>query len=74
MRPIAHAVESLGTARGGGMHLAYVTNNALRTPDAVAEHLTELGRADRGGGRDHLGAGGGPADRRAGAGRARGCW
>ncbi|MFJ3336003.1 HAD hydrolase-like protein [Streptomyces sp. NPDC086766] len=40
---IAHAVESLGTARTGGMHLAYVTNNALRTPDAVAAHLTELG-------------------------------
>ncbi|MFF3690962.1 HAD hydrolase-like protein [Streptomyces sp. NPDC002187] len=40
---IAHAVGSLGTARAGGMHLAYVTNNALRTPDAVAEHLTELG-------------------------------
>ncbi|MEU1041506.1 HAD hydrolase-like protein [Streptomyces sp. NPDC005907] len=40
---IAHAVESLGTARSGGMRLAYVTNNALRTPDAVAGHLTELG-------------------------------
>ncbi|MEU2264080.1 HAD hydrolase-like protein [Streptomyces sp. NPDC019645] len=40
---IAHAVASLETARDGGMHLAYVTNNALRTPDAVAEHLTELG-------------------------------
>ncbi|MEV2254073.1 HAD hydrolase-like protein [Streptomyces sp. NPDC050147] len=40
---IDHAVESLGTARSGGMHLAYVTNNALRTPDAVAEHLSELG-------------------------------
>ncbi|MEV0440776.1 HAD hydrolase-like protein [Streptomyces spectabilis] len=40
---IEHAVESLETARSGGMHLAYVTNNALRTPDAVAEHLTELG-------------------------------
>ncbi|MCL7427871.1 HAD hydrolase-like protein [Streptomyces sp. YS415] len=40
---IVHAVESLATARAGGMHLAYVTNNALRTPDAVAEHLTELG-------------------------------
>ncbi|QQC88569.1 HAD hydrolase-like protein [Streptomyces alfalfae] len=40
---IAYAVESLGAARKGGMHLAYVTNNALRTPDAVAEHLTELG-------------------------------
>src|SRR3954447_26344361 len=42
---IAHAVESLGTAREGGMHLAYVTNNALRTPDAVAAHLTALGIA-----------------------------
>ncbi|MFI1101214.1 HAD hydrolase-like protein [Streptomyces melanogenes] len=40
---IEHAVGSLGTAREGGMHLAYVTNNALRTPDAVAAHLTELG-------------------------------
>jgi HAD superfamily hydrolase (TIGR01450 family) len=40
---IAHAVASLATARAGGMHLAYVTNNALRTPDAVAAHLTELG-------------------------------
>ncbi|MFG2498745.1 HAD hydrolase-like protein [Streptomyces sp. NPDC048441] len=40
---IAHAADSLGVASAGGMHLAYVTNNALRTPDAVAEHLTELG-------------------------------
>ncbi|KIF06694.1 HAD family hydrolase [Streptomyces sp. RSD-27] len=40
---IAHAVESLAAARAGGMHLAYVTNNALRTPEAVAEHLGELG-------------------------------
>ncbi|MEV6961673.1 HAD hydrolase-like protein [Streptomyces sp. NPDC051207] len=40
---IEHAVGSLGTARAGGMRLAYVTNNALRTPDAVAAHLTELG-------------------------------
>ncbi|MFE7750281.1 HAD hydrolase-like protein [Streptomyces sp. NPDC057428] len=40
---IVHAVESLGSARESGMRLAYVTNNALRTPDAVAEHLTELG-------------------------------
>ncbi|MFG2880033.1 HAD hydrolase-like protein [Streptomyces sp. NPDC048337] len=40
---IAHAVESLAVARAEGMHLAYVTNNALRTPDAVAEHLGELG-------------------------------
>ncbi|GGT40729.1 HAD hydrolase-like protein [Streptomyces purpureus] len=40
---IGYAVESLTAARDGGMHLAYVTNNALRTPDAVARHLTELG-------------------------------
>ncbi|MFE2442778.1 HAD hydrolase-like protein [Streptomyces sp. NPDC021218] len=40
---IDHAVESLGTARDAGMRLAYVTNNALRTPEAVAEHLTRLG-------------------------------
>ncbi|MET7685752.1 HAD hydrolase-like protein [Streptomyces sp. NPDC005423] len=40
---IAHAVDSLATAHRGGMRLAYVTNNALRTPDAVAGHLTELG-------------------------------
>ncbi|HEY3482608.1 MAG TPA: HAD family hydrolase, partial [Streptomyces sp.] len=40
---IAHAVESLEKARGHGMRLAYVTNNASRTPQAVAEHLTHLG-------------------------------
>ncbi|MEU4499590.1 HAD hydrolase-like protein [Streptomyces sp. NBC_00210] len=40
---IAHAVDSLLTARAGGMHLAYVTNNALRPPQAVAAHITELG-------------------------------
>ncbi|MFD5427086.1 HAD-IIA family hydrolase [Streptomyces sp. NPDC127084] len=42
-KAIPHAVDALGAARAGGMHLAYVTNNALRTPDAVALHLTELG-------------------------------
>ncbi|MCX5202117.1 HAD-IIA family hydrolase [Streptomyces sp. NBC_00237] len=40
---IEHAVDALGVARDGGMRLAYVTNNALRTPEAVAAHLTELG-------------------------------
>ncbi|MFJ8131597.1 HAD hydrolase-like protein [Streptomyces hydrogenans] len=40
---IPYAVEALGAARDGGMRLAYVTNNALRTPDAVAAHLTDLG-------------------------------
>ncbi len=42
-KAIAYAVESLAAARADGMHLAYVTNNALRTPDAVARHLGELG-------------------------------
>jgi glycerol-1-phosphatase len=40
---IPHAVASLGTARFGGMRLAYVTNNAARTPQTVAAHLTDLG-------------------------------
>ncbi|MGP3984476.1 HAD-IIA family hydrolase [Streptomyces sp. KR80] len=40
---IAYAAESLVAARERGMHLAYVTNNASRTPQAVAEHLTRLG-------------------------------
>jgi hypothetical protein len=65
---IAHAVDSLATARAGGMRLAYVTNNALRTPDAVAEHLTELGIPTEGRRRHHLRAGRRPADQRAGAG------
>ncbi|WP_037604938.1 HAD-IIA family hydrolase [Streptacidiphilus rugosus] len=42
---IPHAVPSLDAARAAGMHLAYVTNNASRTPQAVAAHLTELGIA-----------------------------
>ncbi|SEF06315.1 Haloacid Dehalogenase Superfamily Class (subfamily) IIA [Streptomyces sp. 2112.3] len=40
---IAHAVESLTHARAGGMHLAYVTNNAARTPQAVADQLSGFG-------------------------------
>ena len=39
------APEHLAAARSAGMHLAFVTNNASRTPSAVAEHLTELGIA-----------------------------
>ncbi|RNL80404.1 HAD-IIA family hydrolase [Nocardioides marmorisolisilvae] len=39
------AVEALNAARESGLHLAYVTNNAARTPDYVAEHLSELGIA-----------------------------
>ncbi|WP_333770840.1 HAD-IIA family hydrolase [Streptomyces sp. IBSBF 2435] len=40
---IAHAVDSLAAAGSDGMRLAYVTNNAARTPETVAEHLTRLG-------------------------------
>lgn len=41
--PVPHAVAALESATGMGMRLAYVTNNASRTPEAVAEHLRELG-------------------------------
>jgi glycerol-1-phosphatase len=37
------APEHLADARAAGLHLAYVTNNASRTPDKVAAHLRELG-------------------------------
>ena len=37
--------EALARARQDGMRLAFVTNNAARTPQVVAEHLTELGIA-----------------------------
>jgi HAD superfamily hydrolase (TIGR01450 family) len=37
------AVDHLAAARQAGLHVAYVTNNASRTPDAVADHLRELG-------------------------------
>ena len=34
--------EALAAARAAGMRLGYVTNNAARTPEEVAAHLTEL--------------------------------
>lgn len=37
------AVESLGALAGHGVALGYITNNASRSPAAVAEHLRELG-------------------------------
>jgi glycerol 3-phosphatase-2 len=37
------APEQLARAAEAGMQLAYVTNNASRTPDTVAEHLRRLG-------------------------------
>jgi glycerol 3-phosphatase-2 len=35
--------EALAEARRAGLRLAYVTNNAARTPQEVAAHLTDLG-------------------------------
>lgn len=40
---LPYAVESLTAARDGGMRLAYVTNNAARTPQTVADQLTGFG-------------------------------
>ncbi|MDQ1292808.1 MAG: family hydrolase [Actinomycetota bacterium] len=37
------AVPALGAAKDAGMRLAYVTNNAARPPQVVADHLRELG-------------------------------
>lgn len=37
------APPALETAAGRGMRLAFVTNNAARTPETVAAHLSELG-------------------------------
>lgn len=37
------APEALGAVRAVGMRLAFVTNNAARTPEVVAQHLTDLG-------------------------------
>ena len=63
--PIAGAAEALDKADAAGMRLAFVTNNASRTPSAVAAQLTGLGVRRQRRGRDHLGAGGGPAAGRA---------
>ncbi len=42
-KAVPHASDALARAREMGMALAYVTNNASRTPEAVAAHLTEIG-------------------------------
>lgn len=41
--PVPHAVESIQQARSQGMRMGYVTNNASRTPEVVAEHLSSFG-------------------------------
>lgn len=40
---VPHAVDALAAARSDGSRLAFVTNNAARTPEVVAEHLNSLG-------------------------------
>ncbi|MBD8059120.1 HAD-IIA family hydrolase [Cellulomonas sp. JH27-2] len=45
--PIDHAADGLTSARGNGMRLVFVTNNASREPESVAAQLTELGIATR---------------------------
>jgi glycerol 3-phosphatase-2 len=40
--PVPHAAQALARARALGMRLAFVTNNAARTPQSVAKHLSEL--------------------------------
>src|SRR5258708_20769445 len=41
--PIDGAVDALAAARKAGLRLAFGTNNASRSPSAIAEHLTRLG-------------------------------
>src|SRR5258707_14922462 len=41
--PIDGAVDALAAARKAGLRLAFVTNNASRSPSAIAEHLPRLG-------------------------------
>jgi HAD superfamily hydrolase (TIGR01450 family) len=41
--PVAHAVDALLAAVGSGVATAYVTNNAARPPEVVAEHLRSFG-------------------------------
>jgi glycerol 3-phosphatase-2 len=41
--PIAGAAEALAAARTAGLRLAFVTNNASRTPEAVADMLRGMG-------------------------------
>jgi len=40
---VPHAAEAIDAAGRAGMRAAYVTNNALRTPEAVADRLVRFG-------------------------------
>ena len=68
--PIPGAPEALQQAKRGGMRLAYVTNNASRTPAAIAGLLAGMNVPADEAERRHLRSGRGPAARRqAAAGR-----
>lgn len=41
--PVEHAAGAVAAARAAGMRIAFVTNNASRRPEAVADHLVEIG-------------------------------
>lgn len=41
--PVAHAPESITQLRSLDVPIVFVTNNASRTPEQVAQHLSELG-------------------------------
>ena len=64
------AAEALNKAMDAGMKLAYVTNNASRTPSAIAAQLTALGLpgASGNGGSGGSSGGGGSGDGSAGGG------
>jgi len=42
-RAVEHAADSIAAARRGNTHVAFITNNASRTPEQVSSHLNELG-------------------------------
>jgi glycerol 3-phosphatase-2 len=42
-KAVPGAREALTVARDAGAQVAFITNNAARTPQTVADHLTELG-------------------------------
>jgi len=41
--PIPEAAEAIAALRGGGIRVLFVTNEARRSPSAIAERLTEIG-------------------------------
>src|SRR6476659_9545962 len=40
---VDHAAEGIADSRAAGAHVAFITNNASRTPEEVAEDLRQLG-------------------------------